>query len=77
MMPVFLIEFRPLRTLLFIFGCSVLMGARHGDPRGVFIAAVVFAPFYWRPLLDAIRSSMEAAREVVLFVEWAWDRLAR
>ena len=74
-MPVFLIEFRPLRTLFGIFSLGILLGARRGDPRGVAIAAVYFGVLYWRPLLDAARWTREAAYEVNLFVTWAWGRL--
>lgn len=74
-MPVFLIEFRPLRTLFGLFSLGILMGARHGDPRGVAIAAVYFGLLFWRPLLDAARMVPDIVHEARVTAGWAWGKI--
>ena len=67
-MPVFLIEFHPLQTL---FSLGILLGARHGDARGIDAAAVYFGLLFWRPLLDAVQQVREAAYQAGVIATWA------
>ena len=76
-MPWFVIEFRPLRYLLFIFVLGVLRGAANGDWQAWVILSVCVVLLWGHSLLDAVRDLREAAHQVGLFVEWAWGRLFR
>ena len=76
-MPWFVIEFRPLRYLLFIFVLGVLRGAANGDWQALVILSACSVLLWWPSLLDAVRDLREAAYQVGLFVEWAWGRLFR
>lgn len=76
-MPLFIIEFRPLRYLLLALIVGVLRGAAHGDWQALVILSVCAVLLWWRPLLDAVWQVREAAYEVCVFVEWAWGRLFR
>ena len=76
-MPLFIIEFRPLRYLLLVLLVGVLRGAVNGDWQALVILTVCVLLLWWHPLLDAVRDLREAAYQVGLFVEWAWGRLFR
>lgn len=77
MMPLFIIEFRPLRYLLLVLIVGVLRGAAHGDWQALVILSMCVVLLWWRPLLDAVRQMQEAAYKVRVFVEWAWGWLFR
>ncbi len=76
-MPLFLIEFRPIRFLLFVLVFGLLRGAAHGDLQAIVICGVCAGLLWWRPLLDAARQVREAVYEVRVTVQWAWGRLFR
>ena len=76
-MPWFVVEFRPLRYLLFVLVVGVLRGAANGDWQALVILSVCVLLLWWGPLLDAVRDVREAAYQARAFVEWAWGRLFR
>jgi len=76
-MPLFILEIRPLRYLLLVFGVGVLRGAANGDPHALVILSVCAALLWWCPLLDAARELREAVYQASIIAEWAWGRLFR
>ena len=76
-MPFFVIEFRPIRYLLFVLMFGILRGAAHGDWQAWVILTVCVVFLWGHLLLDAVRDVQEAAYQARMFVEWAWGRLFR
>jgi len=76
-MPLFIVEFRPLRYLLLVLVVGVLRGAAHGDWQALVILSVCAVLLWWHPLLDAARELREATYQASVFAEWAWGRLSR
>lgn len=58
-MPLFIIEFRPLRYLLLALVVGVLRGAANGDWQALVILSVCVVLLWWRDLLDAVRDVRE------------------
>ena len=76
-MPLFVIEFRPLRCLLLVLVLGVLRGAAHGDWQALVILSVCAVLLWWREMLDAARALQEAVYQARLWAGWAWGRLFR
>ena len=76
-MPWFVIEFRPLRYLLFVFVLGVLRGAANGDWQAYVILSVCVVLLWGRDLLDAARDVWEGLHQARLWLGWTWGRLFR
>jgi len=74
-MPLFIVEFRPLRYLLLVLVVGVLRGAAHGDWQALVILSVCVVLLWWRDLLDAVRDVREELYQARLWLEWTWGRL--
>lgn len=71
MLPVVLVEARPLgRLLLFLAFVGMALDARHGNPAGMLLAVVCAVMLWGRPMLAL-------GRGVVGFLAWSADRLRR
>lgn len=66
----FILEFRPLRYLLYVFTFGGVLGAQRGDMRGVVMAAIG-AALLWPHLV------VETVRLIVGMAAWMRDRLAQ
>ena len=69
-MPFFVIEFRPIRYLLFVLMFGILRGAAHGDWQAWVILSVGFVLMWANLLLDALRQVWETVNEACMFVAW-------
>ena len=76
-MPFFVIEFRPIRYLLFVLMFGILRGAAHGDWQAWVILSVCVVFLWGHLLLDAVRQARDAVEEVQWFLAGVWDRLFR
>lgn len=63
-MPLFLIEVRPVRLLLFMLFIGAALDANRGDPRGMVVALLCAALLWWRPALAAGRFVADVAGRV-------------
>jgi hypothetical protein len=76
-MPLFIVEFRPIRYLLLVLIIGVLRGAVHGDWQALVILSGCVALLWWHSLLDAVRQVWKAVDEACMFMAWMWGRLFR
>ncbi len=76
-MPLFIVEFRPLRYLLLVLVVGVLRGAANGDWQALVILSVCVVLLWWRPLLDAVRDVQEGLYQARIWLEWTWGRPSR
>ncbi len=76
-MPFFVVEFRPVRYLLFILMFGILRGAAHGDWQAWVILSVAVVLLWGHLLLDAVRQVRDAVDEVRWFAAGVWGRLFR
>ncbi len=74
-MPWFVVEFRPLRYLLFVLVVGVLRGAANGDWQALVILSVCVVLLWGRDLLDAVRDVREGLYQACVWLEWTWGRL--
>jgi hypothetical protein len=74
-MPLFIIEFRPLRYLLLVLVVGGVRGAANGDWQALVILSVCVVLLWWRDLLDAVRDVREGLYQAPLWLEWTWGRL--
>ena len=69
-MPFFVIEFRPIRYLLFVLMFAIFRGAAHGDWQAWVILSPGVVLLWGHLLLDALRQVWEAVDEACMFVAW-------
>ena len=66
-MPFFVIEFRPIRYLLFVLMFGIFRGAAHGDWQAWVILTVCVVLLWGHLLLDALQDLREVVEEVRWF----------
>ena len=76
-MPLFIIEFRPLRYLLLVLIVGILRGAVDGDWQALVILSVCVLLLWGHSLLDAVQQVREAAHQAGVIAGWAWGKLVR
>lgn len=69
-MPLFLIEVRPVRLLLFVLFIGTALDAHRGDPRGMAVALLCAVLLWWRPVVALGRFVADVAG----WVRWRFWR---